>query len=111
MSDASKPVAAPAKPSVKKKKLAKEIAVVHFHGCTGCEVCIDVCPVPNCIVLYDSPEGTMVNKVVRVVDDLCIGCNLCAKYCPWETIEMIPNPYAEAPVAIVSAPAVAVAAS
>lgn len=107
MSDAPKPVAAAPKPPVKKKKAAKEIAVVHYNGCTGCEVCIDVCPVPNCIVLYDSPEGTMVNKVVRVVEDLCIGCNLCAKYCPWETIEMIPNPYAEAPAA--AAPAVAAA--
>ena len=83
---------AAAKGVVKKKKLAKEIAIVHYEGCTGCEVCIDFCPVPDCILLIDSPEATMVNKVVEVVPELCIGCNLCAKYCPWETIDMLPNP-------------------
>jgi formate hydrogenlyase subunit 6/NADH:ubiquinone oxidoreductase subunit I len=94
MSDVTQTQAAPAKPAapVKKKKKAKEIALVHYEGCTGCEVCIDVCPVPNCILTRPSPEQTMVNLVVEVVPEKCIGCNLCAKYCPWETIEMIPNP-------------------
>ena len=29
-----------------------------------------------------------VDKVCVVDYDRCIGCTLCAKYCPWETIDM-----------------------
>ena len=28
-------------------------------------------------------------KLVEIDLDICIGCKLCVKYCPWETIEMI----------------------
>jgi Fe-S-cluster-containing hydrogenase component 2 len=26
---------------------------------------------------------------VIVDEEVCIGCKLCDKYCPWETIEMV----------------------
>ena len=29
---------------------------------------------------------------VRIVEEDCIGCKLCAQYCPWETIYMFGNP-------------------
>jgi formate hydrogenlyase subunit 6/NADH:ubiquinone oxidoreductase subunit I len=84
------PVAAPAK-----KKKAKLMAVVHMEGCTGCDVCVEFCPV-DCIyhipgpehILAENPHASM-NGVVMIDEDVCIGCKLCAKYCPWETIEMI----------------------
>ena len=31
------------------------------------------------------------NKLVEIDLDRCIGCKLCAKYCPWETIFMYPH--------------------
>lgn len=85
---------APATAPVKKKK-AKLLAVVHMEGCTGCDVCVEFCPV-DCIYHIPGPEHILasnphaaVNGVVMIDEAVCIGCKLCAKYCPWETIEMI----------------------
>ncbi len=97
-----------------RKKKVKLIAFVNPEGCTGCEVCIEFCPV-DCIYkvrgseYIDSFNGVKsatldilkeslangvnpfsnVNGVVIVDEDICIGCKLCAKYCPWETIDMV----------------------
>ncbi|MEE9225508.1 MAG: 4Fe-4S binding protein [Bacteroidota bacterium] len=79
-----------------KKKKSKIIAIVHPEGCTGCEVCIEFCPV-DCIYKVPGPEHPdqhsfgNVNGVVVVDEEVCIGCKLCAKYCPWEVIDMIPR--------------------
>lgn len=83
-----------APPPPKKKKKAKLVAVVHEEGCTGCEVCIEFCPV-DCIYKVPGPEHpeehgyVSVNGVVVVDEEVCIGCKLCAKYCPWEVIDMV----------------------
>ena len=94
--DAIADVVAPAAAPAKKKK-TKLMAVVHMEGCTGCDVCVEFCPV-DCIyhipgpehILAENPHASM-NGVVMIDEDVCIGCKLCAKYCPWETIEMIDN--------------------
>lgn len=69
----------------------KQLAVIDQGGCTGCQVCIDFCPV-DCIELVPGPDpdNPGVHKLVEVDLPRCIGCTLCAKYCPWETIEMLP---------------------
>ncbi|MBM4165427.1 MAG: 4Fe-4S dicluster domain-containing protein [Ignavibacteria bacterium] len=74
----------------KAKKKPKELAVVNQSGCTGCEVCVEFCPV-DCILVVAGPEFDQHKKLVEIDLDICIGCKLCAKYCPWETIEMLPN--------------------
>ena len=79
----AKPVAAPAR-----KKKPKELAVINQAGCTGCEVCLEVCPV-DCMYVVAGPEYDVHKKLVEIDLDVCIGCKLCVKYCPWETIEMI----------------------
>jgi formate hydrogenlyase subunit 6/NADH:ubiquinone oxidoreductase subunit I len=94
--DAEAVADAPAATPAKKKK-TKLMAVVHMEGCTGCDVCVEFCPV-DCIyhipgpehILAENPHASM-NGVVMIDEDVCIGCKLCAKYCPWETIEMIDN--------------------
>ncbi len=90
VAEAPAPAAAPAK-----KKKVKLLAVVHMEGCTGCDVCVEFCPV-DCIYHIPGPEHIIasnphaaVNGVVMIDENVCIGCKLCAKYCPWETIEMI----------------------
>lgn len=73
---------------VKGASKAKIKANINLSGCTGCEVCIAVCPVPNCILKFgDDPS----NFGVYVDYEICIGCQLCAKDCPWETIKMVPT--------------------
>ena len=68
---------------VRKRRAPKYLAVVDQSGCTGCEVCIVVCPA-DCI--YWAPVGNGVNPVVEIDYDKCIGCTLCSEYCPWNTI-------------------------
>jgi len=77
-------------PSVKKKKRPRELAVVNQAGCTGCEVCVEFCPV-DCILTVPGAAHTQHQKLVEIDLDICIGCKLCVKYCPWDTIEMIPG--------------------
>ncbi len=81
-------------PAPKKKKKSPLIAIVHPEGCTGCEVCIEFCPV-DCLYKVPGPENpdehgfVSMNGIVIVDEEVCIGCKLCAKYCPWDTIDMV----------------------
>jgi Pyruvate/2-oxoacid:ferredoxin oxidoreductase delta subunit len=64
----------------------RKLAVVDPIGCTGCEVCVVVCPV-NCIKIEDSAFNF--TEVATVDQKICTGCCLCAIDCPWETISMV----------------------
>jgi electron transport complex protein RnfB len=83
---AAKP--APAKPA--KKKFFKEIAVINADNCTGCDACVEVCPV-DCIYKVPGPELPFLQAFCDIEVDRCIGCSLCEKWCPWDAIEMIPT--------------------
>ena len=76
----------------KLKASERPVAWINEEGCTGCEVCMESCPV-DAIDKVDpinaddlSPTG-----VCRVDYDTCISCSLCAIMCPWETISMAPS--------------------
>lgn len=73
---------------VKGASKAKIKALVNLGACTGCEVCIAVCPVPDCIEKFGEDPASF---GVYVNYDICIGCQLCAKDCPWDTIRMVPT--------------------
>lgn len=53
-------------------------AKVDADKCTGCESCVDVCPV-EAIAMVDGKA---------VVSDECIDCGQCVDECPTEAIEM-----------------------
>ncbi len=66
---------------------------VRYDKCTGCGVCVDVCP-RNLIDLYDATDevfvmckshdkGAQVRKVCEVG---CVACGVCERSCPFEAI-------------------------
>lgn len=77
------------KPKRKGKKPPRLLAVVHQSGCTGCEICIQGCPVDSIeLVPGPLPENPQFNQTVEIDLARCIGCQNCSVDCPWETITM-----------------------
>ncbi|MDY0132519.1 MAG: 4Fe-4S binding protein [Desulforegulaceae bacterium] len=48
--------------------------VVDQEKCTGCEECVDICPVD----VYEIVDG----KSVPVNAEECVGCDSCVEVCP-----------------------------
>ena len=85
----------------KKKKVPKRLAVINADNCTGCESCIEVCPV-DCISLNEEKWGVRGNQAWCEIDlERCVGCEVCVQIpsaksnpytllvCPWDAIEMV----------------------
>ena len=98
-----------------RKKLPKEIAIINADNCTGCESCLEVCPV-DCIVLKEMHHGVKGNQSWCEIDiERCVGCEVCVHIpqkktnpyeltvCPWNAIEMVPTELAAQYVAVRSA--------
>ncbi len=71
-----------------RKKLPKELAVVRADNCTGCEACIEVCPV-DCIYKVPGEDQPGLQSFVDIDLERCIGCSLCERWCPWDAIDMV----------------------
>jgi formate hydrogenlyase subunit 6/NADH:ubiquinone oxidoreductase subunit I len=80
-------------PSSERKRDPKLLAVINPTNCfgRGCEFCVAVCPVPDCITLTTDPAAPELH-VCTVNYDTCIGCMACEKWCPedYDAIRMIP---------------------
>ena len=81
-----------------RKKLPKELAVVWADNCTGCEACIEVCPV-DCIYKVPGEDLPSLQSFCDIDLERCIGCKLCERWCPWDAIDMIDTPAVTAAVA------------
>ena len=82
--------AAPAAPA-KKRKFFKELAVINADNCTGCDACVEVCPV-DCIFKNPGEDLPTLQTFCDIDLDRCIGCSLCERWCPWDAIDMVPTP-------------------
>ena len=83
-----------------RKKLPKQLAVIDADKCTGCEACMEICPVDCIEKIEQYPAQPGLQAWCEVDWDRCIGCRLCIRVpgkksesyelqvCPWEAIEM-----------------------
>ncbi len=98
------------------KKLPKEVAVINADNCTGCESCLEVCPV-DCITLKQREHGVKGNQAWCEIDiERCVGCEVCVHIptkktnpyeltvCPWNAIEMVPTEQVAQVVAQIGGP-------
>jgi Na+-translocating ferredoxin:NAD+ oxidoreductase subunit B len=100
-----------------RKKVPKELAIINADNCTGCESCLEVCPV-DCIALLKIDGGIIKGNQQWCEIDLerCVGCEVCVhipgkksnpydlKVCPWDAIEMVPTEMAAQVMAQVGGP-------
>ncbi|MBI4567513.1 MAG: 4Fe-4S ferredoxin [Planctomycetes bacterium] len=88
-----------APPKEKRKRKPKQLAVITdcCTGCAGSPVCVELCPVDNCMnLIHDGRNGPF--GYIWVDPMLCIGCKKCVtkgpediflEGCPWNAIEMV----------------------
>ena len=84
-----------------RKKLPKELAVINADNCTGCEACLEVCPVDCIVKIEQYPQFGMLQSWCEIDLERCVGCEVCVHIpqkksnpyelvvCPWDAIEMI----------------------
>ncbi len=65
--------------SMTEDKGKRTTAVIHREKCTGCGVCLDVCP----------NEAISLNGLAQVRDDVCTGCGTCVPPCPAGAIALV----------------------
>ncbi len=85
-----------------RKKLPKEVAVINADNCTGCESCLEVCPV-DCIQKVPGESISCLQSFCEIDVERCVGCEVCVHIpgkksdpyeltvCPWDAIEMVPT--------------------
>ncbi len=92
-----------AKKQAPRKKVPKLLAIINADNCTGCESCLEVCPV-DCIELKQLNRDVRLNGTQQWCEidiERCVGCEVCVHIpgkksnpyeltvCPWDAIELV----------------------
>lgn len=81
---------------IKLKKKPKSMAVVDEDSCVGCEYCVHVCPIPNCLALVSREDDPAQIQTLCVVNEnTCIACRNCETACPYDAIHVVKRAEAE----------------
>ncbi len=99
-----------------RKKLPKELAVINADNCTGCEACLEVCPVDCIMKIQQYDQFHNLQSFCEIDLERCVGCEVCVhipgkksnpydlKVCPWDAIEMVPTEQVAQVVAQIGGP-------
>ena len=99
-----------------RKKLPKEIAIINADNCTGCEACLEVCPVDCITKVPQYPGMPGLQSFCQIDIERCVCCEVCGRLarkkphphhltvCPWNAIEMVPTIEAAQVMAAVGGP-------
>ncbi len=99
-----------------RKKLPKELAVINADNCTGCEACLEVCPVDCITKIQHYSDKPNLQSWCQIDLERCVGCEVCVhiprkktdpydlKVCPWDAIEMVPTEQVAQVVAQIGGP-------
>lgn len=88
----------------KKKPALLAVTNENCTGCAGSPVCINYCPVDECMYWIDDEDHPPFGRI-EVDGQTCIGCKQCVSKgpdgtfldgCPWDAIEMVPIAEVEA---------------
>jgi len=60
---------------------------IDHDRCKRCKRCINLCPV-NAIFLSYGEKDDLSDSYIRVREDICIGCGICATNCAWDAITL-----------------------
>ena len=75
---------------IKLKKRPKTMAVVDDDSCVGCEYCVHVCPIPNCLSLVaPGNNNPQISTTILVNEATCIACRNCETACPYDAIHVV----------------------
>jgi len=64
--------------------------------CTGCGVCVSVCPITKKLQKSDEFDPDTAKLAIRVLDgkaivdkEICTACSLCVRNCPVESLSVV----------------------
>lgn len=67
------------------------ICDITIENCTGCQKCVEVCPVEALSMVSTNNPNKPRQKKAQLLEEYCIGCGVCANVCTFNAIEMIPR--------------------